>query len=236
MLSYIKVFLIAIFTLLCSIAALTSLLIDRTYYTYFKLSRIFSGGILFISGVKLKLVGLENISLSETYVFASNHSSQFDIPALQFGVPNRFVMVFKKELSKIPLFGWQLALGPYIMIDRKNPDSALKSIDKAKQLMENRKMSVLLFPEGTRSKTGDVQPFKRGAFHLAAKVGYPVVPVTITGTEKILPKGSFNLRKGTITLTFEKPIDTSNLNSKQDEVALMNRVRDIIIETKSKAD
>lgn len=196
------------------------------------LSKVFSGGILLITGVRVKTTGLDNIDSKATYVFASNHSSQLDITALQWGVPNRLSMIFKKELARIPFFGWQLALGPYVIIDRKDPQAAMKSLADAKKLMDKKKISVLVFPEGTRSKTGEIQSFKRGAFYLAARSGYPIVPITINGTAAIMPKGTFKLKRGTIHLHFDKAISTSGIHNKQDEIELMEKVRNIIISNK----
>lgn len=234
--TYIKVTLVVIFTVFLSIIALLSSIIDRTFKSYFVISKIFSWGVLTFSGIKLKVTGLENFDKNGTYVFVSNHSSQYDIPAMQFSVPLKLSMVFKKELGKIPLFGWQLRTGPYIMIDRQNVEKAIKSIEKAKQLMQTKGFSVILFAEGTRSKTGEIQPFKRGAFNLASKVGFPVVPVTIYGTQKILPKGSFKIKPGTIYLHYDKPISTENVNSRKDELELMKKVRDIIIQNSERME
>ena len=232
MITYIKIFLIVIHTFICSIFGLIFIFIDRSFTLYHYLAKIFPLGILIISGVRVKVTGLENIDRKAVYVFASNHSSQLDITALQWGVPNRLSMIFKKELARIPFFGWQLYLGPYVVIDRKDPQAAIKSLKKAKWVMDNKKISILVFPEGTRSKTGEVQSFKRGAFYLAAHSGYPIVPITINGTSKIMPKGTFRLRRGTIYLHFDKPIPTDNIRSKQDEIALMEKVREIIVSNK----
>ena len=228
MLSYIKIFLIIIHSTICSILALI-FSIDRSFFLYYKLSKFFSKGILLISGIKLSVTGLENFNHNKIYVFVSNHSSQYDIPSLQYAIPLPISIVFKKELSKIPVFGWQLRTGPYIMIDRSNAESALKSIEKAKKRMIEKKLSPLLYPEGTRSKTGEVQPFKRGAFYLASKVGFPVIPVTVSGASEILPKGKFKIKRGTIYVHFDKPISTENILSRKDELDLMEKVRDIII-------
>ncbi len=230
MLSYIKLFFIVVYTTILSIFALIAGLVDRSFTLYFIISKIFSKGILLIGGVKLKITGFENFNRKGTYVFVSNHSSQFDIPALQFGIPQKFSIVYKKELGKIPLFGWQMSIGPYIMIDRQNMESALKSIEHAKKMMTGKNISVLLFAEGTRSKTGEVQPFKRGAFYLASRVGFPIVPVTVSGTEKILPKGKLKIKSGTINIHFDKPIPTENVHSRTDELELMEKVRDIVIQ------
>lgn len=234
MITIIKLILIGIYTLILSILALISIIVDRSFISYHYLSKIFSGGILFISGVKVKIFGLDNIDKNATYVFVSNHASQFDITVLQWGVPNRLAMIFKKELSRIPFFGWQLKLGPYIMVDRKSPESGMKSIEEAKELMKNKGISVLVFPEGTRSETGELLPFKRGAFHLAAKVGYLIVPVTIVDSNKIMPKGSFKLKKGTVKLIFDSPISTDNLRGKTDELQLMDKIKKIMQNNKEK--
>jgi len=230
MITYIKLFLIVLYAIVLSVLAFFSALIDRTFYTYFIITKIFSKGILLISGVKLVVTGLENVDPHGTYVFVSNHSSQFDIPAVQSSATVRTSIIYKKEINKIPLFGWQMMLGPYIVIDRKNAERAIASIQKAKRLMDSKKISVHIFAEGTRSKTGEIQPFKRGAFYLASKVGYPVIPVTINGASSILPKGKLNIQSGTMHIHFDKPIPTGHLNTRQDEIDLMETVRSKIIE------
>ena len=227
-----KIFFISIHTFVCSIFGLIFIFIDKSFTLYHYLAKVFPLGILIISGIRVKITGLENIDRKAVYVFASNHSSQIDITALQWGVPNRLSMIFKKELARIPFFGWQLYLGPYVVVDRKDPQAAIKSLKKAKKVMDEKKISVLVFPEGTRSKTGEVQSFKRGAFYLASHSGYPIVPITVNGTNKIMPKGSFRLKSGTIYLHFDKPIPTDSTKTKQDELALMEKVREIIISNK----
>ena len=230
MITLLKLTLSAIHTIICSVFAIIFSLVDRSFNSYFKLSKYFSGGILFLCGIKLKITGLDNFDHKKTFVFASNHASQFDIVAMQKSIPNRMVIIFKKELAKIPLFGWQLTLGPYIMIDRKNIESALNSIEIAKKMMKQKKVSILVFAEGTRSLTGEVQPFKRGAFRMASSVGYPIIPVSISGSNKIMPKGTFKLKSGEIYVHFDKPITTEGLSSRQDEIYLMNKVRDVIVQ------
>jgi 1-acyl-sn-glycerol-3-phosphate acyltransferase len=229
MITSLKIFLIALHTLICSILAMIFSLIDRSHTLYFKLSKYFSGGILWISGIKLDVRGLENFDRSKTYVFVSNHSSQYDIVTLQKIIPNRMAMIFKKELAKIPFFGWQLKMGPYVMIDRENYEKAMKSIEEAKEKMQKQNISIVVFAEGTRSKTGEIQPFKRGAFRLATKVGYPILPTTIVGSNKIMPKGTYKLKSGTIKVHFDKPITSEGIKTRQQEIDLMNQVREIIL-------
>jgi len=232
MVTLLRILLISIHILISSILGII-FAFQPSYNLYFKLSKYFSGGILWLSGIKLKITGLNNYSPNGTYVFVSNHSSQFDIVALQKSIPNRMAMIFKKELAKIPLFGWQLYLGPYVMIDRTNMESAMMSIEEARIKMEKKNISIVVFAEGTRSNSGEVQQFKRGAFRLATKVGYPIVPVSIIGSNKIMPKGTFKLRSGTIQIHFDKPIAADNVENRRDEMELMNSVRDVIIKNHS---
>jgi 1-acyl-sn-glycerol-3-phosphate acyltransferase len=208
-------------------------IIDSSHTLYFKLSKYFSGGVLWLSGIKLDISGLENFDKEKTYVFVSNHSSQYDIVTMQKVIPNRMAMIFKKELGKIPFFGWQLKMGPYVMIDRENYEKAMKSIEEAKEKMQKQNISIVVFAEGTRSKTGEIQPFKRGAFRLATKVGYPIIPTTIIGSNKINPKGTYKLKRGTIKVHFDKPISSEGIKTRQEEIDLMNHVREVVISNHS---
>lgn len=230
MIAVLKILLITIWTFICSIFAILFLVFDRSFKLYFGISPVFSGGILKISLVKVEKSGLDNFDHTKPYIFVSNHSSQFDIPVLQHSIPGRMGMIFKKELAKIPFFGWQLKWGPYVMIDRKDFESALKSIEEAKEKISKLGMSVVVFAEGTRSKTGEVQPFKRGAFYLASRSGYPIIPVSISKTNSIMPKGKFQIKGGKVKVHFDKPIPTDQVMNKKDEVELMERVRNIIIQ------
>ncbi len=228
--TYLKLILLLIHTIIVSTLALLASLIDPSHKTYFVLTKVFSAPVLAIAGIKVKITGKENVVPKTPYVFVSNHVSLFDIPVLQRYVPNDFSFVFKKEIGWVPLFGWQMQLGPHIMIDRQNPEKALKSIEKAKMMLVLRKISVLLFPEGTRSKTGEMLPFKRGAFHLAAQVGFPIIPVTISGTKNLFQKKPLRINSGNLTLNFGKPIPADNVSSRKEELELMGKVRDIISE------
>jgi len=237
-LTLIRVILLIFFVTGCSITGLFYLLIDKSHRLYFRLSRTFPRGILRISGIKLVVTGTENIDPNRAYVYVPNHTSFYDIPAMQLSVPNRMVMIFKKELGRIPFFGWQLELGPYISVDRKNPKSGMKSIEEADRLLNERKYSVLLFAEGTRSKDGEVQEFKRGAFYLAVKVKHPIVPVTIVGArERGNAGGRFKIVPGTIYVHYDKPIFPPEGNlGKKEELELMAAVRNKIIENKERIE
>jgi len=232
MITYLKLFAVTLHLFLCSALALVSAIVDRTFTSYFWISRLLSYGGLFVSGIKLTTSGLENFDRSKPHVYVSNHSSMYDILAMQASFPDRAVMIFKKELAIIPIFGWALQAGPYIVIDRQKADRAMESLDRAKETILKKGISVLVFAEGTRSKTGEVLPFKRGAFYLASRVGYPIVPVSISGTAAIMPKGKLKINKGTIHVHYDKPIETTNMTNRQDEKELMEHVRQIIIANK----
>ena len=167
--------------------------------------------------------GLEHIDSRQPYIFVSNHASMADIPTVMVALKGKVNFVFKKELTWVPIWGWALRFGHFIMIDRSNPRDAMNSIERAAQTIRSGQ-SVILFPEGTRTRTGKLQPFKRGAFTLAAKSGVPVVPMTINNTFGILPKGSLNMKSSDVSVILGNPISTHNLKSKNDELELMEHV------------
>lgn len=197
----------------------------RTGKLFHTLARFWARIILKICGVKIKLQGIEQIDFSRSYIYVSNHASQFDIPAVVAGIPDQIRIVYKKELEKIPIFGWGLKYGKtYISIDRGRGQDAIQSLEDAANKIRNG-ASVLLFGEGTRSADGKLQQFKRGPFNLAMRAGVPIVPVAINGSYKILPKHSFRIRPGTITLVLSSPIKPPENEGKEAELNLRDEVR-----------
>jgi 1-acyl-sn-glycerol-3-phosphate acyltransferase len=148
----------------------------------------------------------------------------FDIPVVIAGLPDDIRLVYKKELERIPIFGWGLKWGSYIGIDRGRGAEARRSLDEAVHKIRNG-ASVLLFVEGTRTSDGGLQPFKRGAFHLAAQAGVPVIPLTINGTFSIVPKHSLRIRPGVVDLVLSPPIPVKENATKDTELQLMRQVR-----------
>lgn len=222
----IRLFLIAATCVPFSIVAILSLPIDRSGKSYFWCGRTWTKFALFVCRIKLEIKGLEKVDPYGNYILVSNHASGFDIPVLMNTFPHVRIM-FKKELSYIPFWGQALRWGHHIMVDRGKGSEAMKSLDRAANDVRSGGQ-VLLFAEGTRTRDGKMQPFKRGAFALAAKSGVPIVPVTVNGSYKILPKGSFDIRPAQITVVIESPIDTTAVKTREDEVAMMGRVRSII--------
>ena len=140
-------------------------------------------------------------------VYAANHQSQFDIPALVLSMPADFRVVAKRSLLYVPVFGWALWLAGFVFIDRGNREQAIRGLDRAADRLR-RGTSVAIFAEGTRSTDGTLLPFKRGGFIMALKAGVPVVPVTIRGGHAILPKGRLSIRPGRIDVHYGAPIET----------------------------
>lgn len=183
--------------------------------------------VLAVCGVKVMVEGLERVDFSQTHIYVSNHASMFDIPAVIAGIPDQIRIVYKKEIEKMPFFGWGLKFGPYIGIDRGNSIDAVRSIEEAARQIR-KGASVLLFAEGTRTSDGKLQPFKRGAFNLALKAGIPVIPLTINGSYKVLPRSSWRITPGTITLVLEKPIVPAAADGKASEMRLRDEVHRMI--------
>jgi len=171
--------------------------------------------------------GYDRIDLQKPYIFVSNHASMFDIPTVVVALKGNVNIVFKKELTRVPIWGWALRFGHFIMIDRSSPRDAMASIERAAQSIQQGH-SVILFPEGTRTVDGKLQQFKRGAFSLAVKAGIPVVPLIINGTFKIMPKGSLIVKPSNISVILEEPIPTKGLSGKNSEMELMERVHKAI--------
>jgi 1-acyl-sn-glycerol-3-phosphate acyltransferase len=188
---------------------------------------IWSKIILWLFRIKVDCKGLEHLEANQHYIYVSNHSSAFDIPASIVGIPGLFRFILKKELTKIPIFGWALKYGPYIVIDRSNAKDALRSIEEAAITIRNGK-SVLIFAEGTRSRTGKLQPFKRGAFTLAVKSGVPIMPITINNSFSILAKGSLTIKRNDIELIFNKPIESKIYTGRDGENRLMEQTYSVI--------
>jgi 1-acyl-sn-glycerol-3-phosphate acyltransferase len=185
-------------------------------------AKTFSKTMLAIAGVKLKIEGIEKINKKEKYVFVSNHSSYFDIPILISAIPNNLRFIYKKSIAYVPFFGWSVYLGGYVPVDRSNARSGFEAIKKAADKIKNKGLSFIVFPEGTRSKDGNLGNFKRGAFLLASEAKEKIVPVTIIGSDKILPKKSFKIKSGVVKVIFGNPLDY------KDNKNFLNEIRDTI--------
>jgi 1-acyl-sn-glycerol-3-phosphate acyltransferase len=165
---------------------------------------------LWLAGLNVKVTGAENLTVAGPAIYVSNHQSNFDIPLLYAGLPIQFRWMAKQELFSIPLFGTAMKRGGYIPIDRSNRKEAMRSLTAAARRIRDG-VSVIIFPEGTRSPDGTLQPFKKGALLLAAKAGVPIVPMAIHGSHQVQPKGSLRINPVPLQLTIMPPIATAGL-------------------------
>ena len=192
------------------------------------IARLWGRSILAASRIKVTVTGMSNIDPASPYIYMPNHQSNFDIPVLLGHLRVQFRWLAKMELFKIPIFGRAMRKAGYISIDRNNRESAFKSLAVAANQIKNG-VSVLIFPEGTRSRDGNIQSFKKGGFVVAIDAGVPIVPVVITGTRAIMPKGKFRGYKGQVRMDIQKPIPTSTY-TRETKAALMESVRRVISE------
>lgn len=189
-------------------------------------ARSWARWLLRLVGCRVRVRGGDGLIPGAPYVFASNHTSALDIPALLSVLPKNFRWIAKKELFDIPVFGYAIRRVGYIPIDRGDTRAAVKSLGMAASRIKDG-ASVVIFPEGTRSKDGNLLPFKSGGLGLAIRARVPVVPLAITGARKCLPPKSLLIRPGVITVTLGEPIPTAGLKMGQrDEIAL--QVRDVV--------
>jgi 1-acyl-sn-glycerol-3-phosphate acyltransferase len=177
-----------------------------------------------IAGVRVRTHGLDALDKSRTYIFMSNHASNLDPPALIPIIPRRTSVLVKKELFRVPILGPAMKIASLVPVDRTNRERAIASLDAASEVMQRGK-NMTIFVEGTRSHTGKLLPFKKGPFHLATRTQFPVVPVTITNTNVLWPKGKFFVTPGDVDIYFHPPIPPEQFG---DNDELMAKVRDAI--------
>lgn len=221
-------FLFVPFTLFIILTGVPVTFLDPTGRFLHNYAKLWGRGGLLLAGVKCELSGTENIPAGTPVIFMGNHQGNFDILALFASLPGQFRWLAKKELFDIPLFGYAMARAGYISIDRSNPRQALKSIKNAAERIRGG-ASVVIFPEGTRTRDGALLPFKRGGFQLAAKAGVPVIPFAITGSMQVNPRNRLELHRGAIRIRFGAPISTEGADAGNPE-ALMTMVRTAISE------
>jgi 1-acyl-sn-glycerol-3-phosphate acyltransferase len=160
---------------------------------------------IWLSGVRVTVTGRERLVRKQTYIFMANHVSNLDPPLLVPLLPKRTSVLVKKELFRIPVLGIAMRVARLVPVDRHNRDAAIQSVRDATEVIRSG-LDMTIFPEGTRSPDGRLLPFKKGPFYLAMESGCPVAPVTILGTQQILPKGSFFLRRGRAEVMFHEPL------------------------------
>lgn len=194
--------------ILATLATLVSWIPPRGNWT-FGVARIWARCLLTASAVRAQAQYDPALEPGKSYVFLSNHQSLFDIPVLLTTCPGQVRMMAKRSLFRIPIFGWSLAAGGFIPIDRADRSTARRSFASALARLKEG-TSILLFPEGTRSTTNALLPFQRGGFLLAMKTGLPIVPVGVRGTRAVQPKGNWAIRPGKVEVRYGAPISAAD--------------------------
>jgi 1-acyl-sn-glycerol-3-phosphate acyltransferase len=206
-------------------SACVAALVDRSGRATREIGGAWSRLLLRLLGVAVRVTGLEHVPPGPA-VYAANHASTLDIFVVFGHLPVDFRIVYKKSLSLIPLVGWAIRLGGHIPIDRSNPVRARRSIDAAARRIRGG-TSVVVFPEGTRSRDGAVHRFKRGSFGLALATGVPVVPVSLVGVKSVVPHGLTSVRPGTVGVVLHPPVPVAGRSPDEVE-ALAEEVRRIV--------
>ncbi len=221
-----------IVTIVLSVISIPAALLDRSGSAYLWLARIWSKSFLLLFGVKLQVQGASNILKKEHYVFVANHSSYTDIPILFAAIPADVRLILRHTLTRIPIWGWALLLSPMIIIDRSKVSKTKITLAKATEIIQSG-ASVLLFPEGTRTDSGELQSFKRGAFHMAYESGAKVIPIAIKGSFELMPRTSkLPSSNKIISVSIGAPLETSYKyeNDREREIDLMQRTEEAVRE------
>lgn len=215
-------------TIVLGIIAITGSFFDRSGNFPHIIAGIWAKSILFVGRIQVAVKGSHHIDPSTSYIYMSNHQSNFDIPVLLSILNVRFRWLAKAELFKIPLFGTAMRRAGYIRVDRTNRASAIKSLNHAAEIIRDG-ASVMIFPEGTRSPDGRIRPFKKGGFVLSIDAGVPIVPIVLHGTGDILPKDRLCFVPGRVRVEILAPIETSGYTW-QNRDDLLNTVYHTICE------
>jgi 1-acyl-sn-glycerol-3-phosphate acyltransferase len=191
------------------------------------LTRLWGRTVLFFSAVRVRVMGAENIRTDEAHIFCSNHASYYDVLVLLAHLTKNFRWFARRDLFDVPVMGQAMWIIGHLPVYRDSPRASLRILMLGAKMAELG-VSMLIFPEGTRSPDGRLHEFLEGGFHLAVKSGRPVVPVAVTGTFRIMSRHNLLIRPGRVRLIFGRPIPTAGLD-RRDSKKLMNEVRDKIL-------
>jgi 1-acyl-sn-glycerol-3-phosphate acyltransferase len=216
-------------TIVLGTIAIVLTLVTRSGYWVDVLGRFWCRGIVKVCGIEVEVRGIENLEPGRSYVLVSNHLSNFDIWCTLAELPLKIHFVAKKELTRLFVFGQALAVSDHIVIDRQRPEAAVEEINRRIAAQMSGGFCILFYAEGTRSPDGAIGPFKKGGTVLALRTGLPLVPLSVSGTRKFLPKRSMIIRPGgKVRLVLDKPIETKGV-SMEERDALTARVREVVV-------
>lgn len=177
-----------------------------------------------LAGVRVQTIGLEKIDPTRTYIFMSNHVSNLDPPITLPLIPRRTSVMVRKSLFRYPILGRIMLIGSLVPVDRGNREAGIAAVREAVKAIQQG-LNMTIYIEGKRSFDGRLLPFKKGPFYLAEECKIPVVPITISGTQEVMPKARFSIQPGTVTVHFHDPIEPESFGDREN---LMARVRESI--------
>jgi 1-acyl-sn-glycerol-3-phosphate acyltransferase len=215
---------ISIYTIVFGTASLIGSLFDGTGRFTHSCAQLWARLILWTSGVRIERRGVSMPPENQSCVFVANHSSFYDIPILFTAIPRQLRIMAKADLGYVPFIGWHLRRSGAVLVDRKNPGAG---IFKRMQRMASLGASLIVFPEGSRTRDGSVHKFKAGVFLLAIENHLPIVPISVSGSRTVMPKGRFAVSPATVTVTVHEAVPTANLE-RNDARPLAARVHDVV--------
>jgi 1-acyl-sn-glycerol-3-phosphate acyltransferase len=215
---------VGFYTAVLGTASLASSVFERSGDFAHRCARAWSRLILRTTGVRVTRLGIERLDLRQSYVFASNHQSIYDIPIVFASLPVQLRIVAKASLGWIPFLGWHLRRTGHLLVDRRKPGADI--VEKMRRLTSEAH-SLIVFPEGTRSADGRVGRFKKGSFLVAIDAGLPVVPVSISGSHHVMMKGRLMVCPGDVRVVVHDPIPTAGV-SRDDVIEFAGMVREIV--------
>ena len=214
-------------TIVCGTISLVVSFFDTTGAIQIRVARAWARSLLWVSGVRVRVEGLEQIDPAGSYVFISNHLSFMDTPVALAHIPVQFRFLAKRGLFQIPLLGTHLSRAGHIPVPREDPRGSVKTMQIAAEKVRQKRISLLIFPEGGRSHDGVMRVFKEGGAYIAIRAGAPIVPLVMIGTREVLPYGSGVVESGSVTLRILAPIETAQMTLK-DRGAVTDRLRQLI--------
>ncbi len=219
---------IGLYTIVLGTISIASSLVDRTGFFAHGCARVWSWLILATTGVDVEARGLERLTPGTTYIFVSNHQSIYDIPIIFWHLPWQLRIIAKASLGKFPFLGWHLSRTGHLLVDRKRPDPM--GVLKRWKGLVSKGLSLIVFPEGTRSGDGAVGRFKGGSFLLAIQAGLPLVPISVSGSRHVMLKGRLMTCPGQVRLTVHEPVSTEGLEATVEQAkALAAQVRAVVV-------
>jgi 1-acyl-sn-glycerol-3-phosphate acyltransferase len=219
---------ISVYTIVLGTFSILSTVVDRKGHAAHWCARAWSWLILATTGVNVSVRGLDRVKPGETYVFISNHQSIYDIPVIFASLPFQLRIIAKESLGRFPFLGWHLIRAGHLLVDRRKPDRS-GILNRWRRLVGDR-LSLIIFPEGTRSADGQVGHFKAGSFLLALEAGLTVVPLSVSGSRHVMRKGRLMTCPGHVTLQVHEPVAAPRIGkpSAEDARALAARIEEVV--------